>query len=431
MVYKDSEKRKFATEVLKGIGAPTSQANVEMLVRWMEAEDSRSKMQATSEMPVAIERFNPLNTTMKMAGDSGPLNSAGVRGYSDFNSGVQATVNTLNLSYYKDIVSHLKANTGGWEKLRSTIGSSPWGTFKQYAKPTQEETTELFEVTKKMIARSAYVDPEIQRILQDFKRRGLQGPDAELELELAIENSKWAKKVSDRVRATVASTLKLDEPTYQENRELEKDRIKQLAIYYGANFDEATLNNLVDNVMLLGWGEEELSDALIGAIGFNKDYLKGMAGEASQKILQGVRDNGFEISTGSSEFVNYIKQVLDAGGPNSEAGRVIVNDIVGNFRNQASQLYPQYKNRFQEGANLADILSPYRTAAATLLEVPIESIGLKDNLMQQVLQQGESLNLFDFTKMVRKSPDWQYTSNAWDTILGSLEGVLEDFGFRF
>ena len=287
----------------------------------------------------------------------------------------------------------------------------------------------LFEVTKKMIQRAALVDPEIQSILKQFK--GRQGPDVEAELELAIENSKWARGVSDRVRSTVSSTLSIDEVTYQEERENEKERIRQLATAYGAEFDETTLNNLADNTLLLGWSDEQLTDALIGSIGFSADYIKGQAGEASKLILKGIRDNGFDISTGSSEFTNYVRQIMDLGGPTSTAGRSALNDIIGNFRNEASQLYPQYKNRFQEGSNLADILSPYRTAAATLLEVPTSSISLQDDLMQQVLQAGEALNLFDFSKMVRKTPAWQYTSNAWDTILGSLEGALEDFGFKF
>jgi len=430
MVYKESQKRRFAVEVLKGIGAPTSEANVSMLLKWMEAEDSRTKQQAGSDVPVAIERFNPLNTTKRLSG-SAAVNEVGVQGYSDFATGVRATVDTLKLNYYTDVVNQLKTGSGEWEQLRSTIGASPWGTFKQYAGTTEQEAGRLFEVTKKMVSRAAMVDPEIQKILRDFKTSGRQGPDAEAELELAIENSRWAKGVSDRVRSGVSSTLAMDEPTYQEEVANEKERIRQLATYYGAEFDEATLDNLAQNTMLLGWSDEELTDALIGSVGFGKDYVKGQAGVASEQILKGIRNNGFDISTGSPEFVNYVKQIMDLGGPDSQPGKAAISDIIGNFRNQASQLYPQFKNRFQEGANLSDILSPYRTAAATLLEVPIDSISLQDNLMQQVLQSGETLNLFDFSKMVRKTDAWQYTSNAWDTILGSLEGVLEDFGFKF
>ena len=430
MVYKESEKKKFAVEVLKGIGAPTSQANVDMLIRWMEAEDSRSKQQAGSQVPVGIERFNPLNTTRNVSGSTS-VNDVGVKAYSDFTTGVRATVDTLKLNYYTNVVDQLKSGSGGWEQLRSTIGASPWGTFKQFAGTSEEQTGQLLEVTKKMISRAALVDPEIQKLLRDFKNSGKQGPDAEAELELAIENSKWARSVSDRVRATVGSTLKMDEPTYQEKRRKEVERIKSLATIYGAEFDEATLNNLADNTLLLGWSDEELRDSLIGAVGFGPAYVKGLAGVASQRLLQGIRDNGFDMSTSSPEFINYVKESIRLGGPESSAGSSYLNDVIGNFRNQASQLYPQFRNRFEQGANLSDVLSPYRTAAASMLEVPFESIGLQDDLMKQVLQSGDTLNLFDFGKMVRKSPAWQYTSNAWDTVLGTLEGVLEDFGFKF
>jgi hypothetical protein len=396
----------------------------------MEAEDSRSKQQAGSQVPVGIERFNPLNTTRNVSG-SVTVNDDGVKAYSDFATGVRATVDTLKLNYYTGVVDQLKSGTGGWEKLRSTIGASQWGTFKQFAGTSKEQAGQLLEVTKKMISRAALVDPEIQKLLRDFKNSGKQGPDAEAELELAIENSKWARSVSDRVRATVGSTLKMDEPTYQEKRRKEVERIKSLATIYGAEFDEATLNNLADNTLLLGWSDEELRDSLIGAVGFGPAYVKGLAGVASQRLLQGIRDNGFDMSTSSPEFINYVKESIRLGGPESSAGSSYLNDVIGNFRNQASQLYPQFRNRFEQGANLSDVLSPYRTAAASMLEVPFESIGLQDDLMKQVLQSGDTLNLFDFGKMVRKSPAWQYTSNAWDTVLGTLEGVLEDFGFKF
>ena len=293
------------------------------------------------------------------------------------------------------------------------------------------QSGQMLEVTKKMISRAALVDPEIQKILRDFKNSGAQGQEAEDALELAIENSKWARGVSDRVRATVGTTIMMDEPTYQETRKKEVERIKSLATIYGAEFDEATLNNLADNTLLLGWSDEELRDALIGTVGFGPAYVKGLAGTTSQRLIQGIRDNGFDMSTSSPEFINYVKESIRLGGPDSAAGKSYLNDTIGNFRNQAAQLYPQFRNRFEQGANLSDVLSPYRTAAASMLEVPFESIGLQDDLMKQVLQSGDTLNLFDFGKMVRKSPAWQYTSNAWDTILGTLEGVLEDFGFKF
>jgi len=342
----------------------------------------------------------------------------------------------FGLSSNEDLFDPVTNAKVAWQISNKGKSFTPWTTFtsgkyKEFltGEAASSSADGLFEVTRKMVSRAAMVDPEIQKILRDFS--GRQGPDAEAELELAIENSRWARGVSDRVRAGVSSTLAMDEPTYQEEVANEKERIRQLATYYGAEFDEATLDNLAQNTMLLGWSDEELTDALIGSVGFGKDYVKGQAGVASEQILKGIRNNGFDISTGSPEFVNYVKQIMDLGGPDSQPGKAAISDIIGNFRNQASQLYPQFKNRFQEGANLSDILSPYRTAAATLLEVPIDSISLQDNLMQQVLQSGETLNLFDFSKMVRKTDAWQYTSNAWDTILGSLEGVLEDFGFKF
>ena len=109
----------FAEAVLRGIGAPVSQSNMSSMLAWMTGENTRAA-------------FNPLATMRQsktLGEDAGQFNEAGVRDYKSFDQGVAATIETLNLNYYTDIVSALQRGTTPVE-LRDLVVASPWGTTK-------------------------------------------------------------------------------------------------------------------------------------------------------------------------------------------------------------------------------------------------------------------------------------------------------------
>jgi hypothetical protein len=90
-------------------------------------------------------------------------------------------------------------------------------------------------------------------------------------------------------------------------------------------------------------------------------------------------------------------------------------------------MYPNFAERFKSGATLRDVASPYLQYASQYLEETITDI--KNPLIQTGLVNG--MNALDFVKEVKKSPNWQYTYNATESVLGSLKNVLTDFGFSF
>lgn len=105
---------KFYKAVLEGLGAPASVNNLTFFQAWRQAEGGK-----------AI--YNPLNTTYRL-GDNPPYNSVGVRNYETFDQGVQATVRTLKLSYYKGIVQGLKDDKNPLTLAReqATKGLATW-----------------------------------------------------------------------------------------------------------------------------------------------------------------------------------------------------------------------------------------------------------------------------------------------------------------
>jgi hypothetical protein len=112
-------RKDFAEAFLKELGAPVTKRNLWALLSWMQAEGNAGK-------------FNPLNTTQEMPGATN-FNSVGVKNYTSFEQGVEATVDTLNWGAdrdkfgYKPIRRRLKKNAWARNTLMA-VEDSMWGT---------------------------------------------------------------------------------------------------------------------------------------------------------------------------------------------------------------------------------------------------------------------------------------------------------------
>jgi hypothetical protein len=80
----------FATAVISGLGAKSTQKNLDLMRAWFAAEGTS----ATN---------NPLATTLDGYGGVS-FNSVGVKNYPSLEAGVKATIRTLQSSYYTHIV---------------------------------------------------------------------------------------------------------------------------------------------------------------------------------------------------------------------------------------------------------------------------------------------------------------------------------------
>ena len=109
-----SNPTQFAQAVLKALGDPDSSANEQSIVDWEKREGGNWNNTA---------KYNPLNTTESEPGDSS-MNSDGVKAYTSWGQGVQATVSTLQNGDYSDLLSALKS--GGGLANGSYKGLSTW-----------------------------------------------------------------------------------------------------------------------------------------------------------------------------------------------------------------------------------------------------------------------------------------------------------------
>jgi murein DD-endopeptidase MepM/ murein hydrolase activator NlpD/peptidoglycan hydrolase-like protein with peptidoglycan-binding domain len=108
----------FYVSILKLLEAPVSDENLKFLKAWRQAEGG-------------IANNNPFNTTMNLPKDDkiSNYNSIGVKNYSTPNFGVEATVRTLSLPYYKCIVDGLKNDIGA-QKISECPDMMVWSTGK-------------------------------------------------------------------------------------------------------------------------------------------------------------------------------------------------------------------------------------------------------------------------------------------------------------
>ena len=106
----------FYEAVLVSLGAKPTPEKIKFLKAWRQAEGGK----ATN---------NPFNTTKNLPGDSDTnYNSVGVKNYPDKQAGLDATVATLKLDYYKDLVSKLMDDTVTAEEIAASPDLKTWGT---------------------------------------------------------------------------------------------------------------------------------------------------------------------------------------------------------------------------------------------------------------------------------------------------------------
>lgn len=106
--------RQFAVNLLKQIGLSQSPQAVEKVLAWMKQEGGNWHNNA---------KYNPLNTTLEASGATA-INSAGVKSYTSWTQGLEATARTL--AGYPEIISALRSGT--LSQFESVVTNSRWGT---------------------------------------------------------------------------------------------------------------------------------------------------------------------------------------------------------------------------------------------------------------------------------------------------------------
>ena len=140
---------------------------------------------------------------------------------------------------------------------------------------------------------------------------------------------------------------------------------------------------------------------------------------STQDLQSVARANGITLSPQEIQQYN-----LDIR--NGKDIKVIKNQI----RNLAGIGRPDnIKKLLSEGTDLGAIYAPYKRTMASLLELDPESIDINDTTLQSAIGDRE-LPIYEFRKILKKDPRWQYTNNAREEVSKKVLKVLQDFGFQ-
>jgi hypothetical protein len=146
----------WATQFLSKIGAPTTAANIQAMTTWMAYEGGHWKNSAN---------YNPLNTTLQTSQSTGSMNSVGVQRYASWDSGLDATVQTIRNGKYGNILAALQAGNDPQAVIQA-INASPWGTHIKGGKSSQSVATPSIGISDGGVGNSITVNAYFNGIEQ-------------------------------------------------------------------------------------------------------------------------------------------------------------------------------------------------------------------------------------------------------------------------
>ena len=139
-----------------------------------------------------------------------------------------------------------------------------------------------------------------------------------------------------------------------------------------------------------------------------------------QDILKLMRSNGLPVN--NDQISSWSKSIQNGTSIDTIAKQI--RQIAG------AGLPDNIKNLLAQGIDLETVYSPYKSIMASTLELNPNDIQIDDPILRKALGPDKELSIYDFQKIVKKDPRWQYTNNAQDQVGNVIDKVLTDFGFK-
>lgn len=274
--------------------------------------------------------------------------------------------------------------------------------------PTGQTAFEKFGIGEALLNDKKY-GAQLRRVFELWKAGKL------VEAQEEYFKTDWAKLDSD-VRERYLLNL--------ENQDIYKERLRVFGItlrkYLNAQGVKITDEQIKD-YFDRGIDEEVILDELISGIS-----VKGAAGapaNALEDLRTTARNNGFNLDKDfGGQIDDWLRRI--ARGES-------VEDFKRLIRAQAKLGLPEKVGALlDEGLDLSNIYTPYRTRMANLLETTPDAISLDDPLLRSAYEGDKEMSLYDFQRAIRRDPRWQYTDNAKEDVSNVALKVLRDFGFQ-
>ena len=220
------------------------------------------------------------------------------------------------------------------------------------------------------------------------------------------------------------------EEDYKANIEDRRVFIRETAARIGAQMSDEEINSLALESQLEGYDNAAVQRMVRGFITQNVlagADLMGTAGDFQNELNDWAAANG--IGLGADASARYIQQMV-----NSERS---LDDVKQELRETyLVGAFPAWAEKIRNGYDPSVLAAPYVSTAERLLEVGEGTLGFDDPIVKAGMQSTDSngqprvLPLYEYERMVRDDPRWEYTNNAYATYTKVGTDLLRMFGFR-
>lgn len=245
-------------------------------------------------------------------------------------------------------------------------------------------------------------NPELKQILLDATMNDWSDTKFRAELEKTNwwQTTTQSARQFDMEEATDPATVQ----TKIDNRAAE---LQQIARNQGVTLSEQTASQIARDSLRGGWNYQTYSTAV------TSEAVKSTAGLSqlrAGKIGQDIRETAasYGISLSDTEINSYVNKF--AVGEESNVS------FEGKMREFAKVLYPSISNQIDAGSTFTDIVAPYRSKAAAILELNPDQIDFMD-----------SKYLAAITKTNDKGEQSMMNAREWEQELRTNR----EFGYEF
>jgi hypothetical protein len=239
--------------------------------------------------------------------------------------------------------------------------------------------------------------------------------------EAAQDIIRKSKFFQENVKATRDALLlqKTDPATFNDTIENYKDEIRQTFIDAGAEYNEKQIASLANKAVLFKLKKEDFVKIVSDSVDFESSYLRGLANSYATGIRKTASSYGITLPDGSKELKTFVK--------NKFTGAMSDDDIEAVFREEAIKAFPNYKARFEAGANLDDVAKPFRDDIADTLELNSEDVSYNDAVLKSALtatnpKDGSpyAMSRAEVIKLAMNDPRFDSTKKAQDMLTTPL-----------
>lgn len=329
---------------------------------------------------------------------------------------------------------------GKQETPAGGVTSTPGSTTRKL--PTSMEWLDIAKAEYGWIA-SLYETDDSIRALLDWASKNIDPTTTEGQSRFLLELKKtaWWNNTTESFRDY---TKQKASPEWPKTLQAQTDFVRGQAQALGVVLSDDDLTALAEESIKNGWKTEFQYQRAIGGQYLLVEKRRQSQQEpqrpgqptpaetditTSQQFarIKGIAYDLLLDNIPDSEIADYARNVITGGSTEDAVRR--------NLKARAKLRYSSLSDYIDQDYNLRTVTNDYRKTAATILEKPESEIDFTNetyasafNMTDPTTGQKKQMNLNEWSKYLRKLPDWQNTQNAQDAYRNMALSIVRGFG---